>query len=161
MGLSKTAEYLEFVKFTATPMALRDLKTQGDFSARWNVSEPTLSNWKNEPEFWDLVKAQLKKWGKDKTPNVIMGLYRKAVKDGNAQEAKLWLQYFEDWSEKNEEKHSGEIKVTVENGTIYVRSSSEADGGNEGTPKVQDDSLRPEVGQDNASGQPVDTGSSN
>jgi hypothetical protein len=33
---------------------------------------------------------------------VLAGMYKKAIRDGNATEVKLWLQYFDDWKEKSE-----------------------------------------------------------
>lgn len=105
-GVYKKAEWLEFVRFTAFPRVLRNkefgFETDKAFGAAQKINHDTLVKWKKDQEFWDAVAMTLKKWGKDRTPDVIMGLYRNAVKSGNAAEAKLWLQYFEDWKEKNE-----------------------------------------------------------
>jgi len=44
------------------------------------------------------------------TPNVLLGVYRSS-QDGNAQAAKLWLQYVEEWEEKS--KSSGNLEGTL------------------------------------------------
>lgn len=44
------------------------------------------------------------------TPNVLLGVYRSS-QDGNAQAAKLWLQYVEEWEEKS--KTSGDLSGTL------------------------------------------------
>ena len=103
-GLRHPAEFEEFVEWVSLPEVLRMPKTQGELAVKFGLGEDTLSNWKGRACFWDLVKRKRETWGRERTPNVIMGLYRKAVKDGNAAESKLWLQYFENWTEKTETK---------------------------------------------------------
>ena len=44
------------------------------------------------------------------TPNVLLGVYRSS-QDGNAQAAKLWLQYVEEWEEKS--KSTGDLSGTL------------------------------------------------
>lgn len=95
-------ELLRFIDWLAQPKALRVPATQGELAIQLDVSEPTLSNWKYLPGFWDEVKERTIFWGRERTPNVIAALYRKAIKEGNAFEAKLWLQYIEGWKEKTE-----------------------------------------------------------
>lgn len=98
----KTAEYFEFIRFEATPEPFRDLKTDQDFAEKYNVNDSTLSEWRKRLGFYDAVQKENRQmWGRKLTPNVLAGLYRRAVKHGNAQEVKLWLQYIEDWAEKN------------------------------------------------------------
>ncbi len=84
-------------------LILLEIRDQNGFGAKFNVTPETLSRWKKREKFWELVKAYQKKWGRDKTPNVIAGLYREAVKHGNKdRNAQLWLQYMEDWAPKEE-----------------------------------------------------------
>jgi hypothetical protein len=104
-GLRYPAEYEEFIIWMALPEFYRVPKTQRELAEKFGVGEDTLSEWKQREGFWEAVERKRKEWGKERTPNVILGLYRKAVRDGNAAEAKLWLQYFEGWAEKVGVKH--------------------------------------------------------
>ena len=113
-GLKHPGTYLDLIKWIAMPEPFRSPKTQGEFAKEHKIGEDSISEMKKREGFWEEVKEKRKEWGKERTPDVILGLYKKAVKDGNAQEVKLWLQYFEGWSEKQEIKHSGEITEKVE-----------------------------------------------
>jgi len=53
--VQRVAEFIEFVRWQATPSWERDLKTQNDFAASYHVSPDTLTDWKRNPEFWPLV----------------------------------------------------------------------------------------------------------
>lgn len=110
-GNKKEAEYLQFIKWVALPEPLREPRTQKELAVVLRVDESSLSDWKKRDGFWDEVKKELRTWSKEKTPNVIMGLYRKAVRDGTAQEAKLWLQYIEDWIETQGMRTELSLKV--------------------------------------------------
>ena len=105
-GLRHPTEYEEFITWMALPEFYRVPKTQGELAQKFGVGEDTLSEWKQREGFWDAVKKRRREWGKERTPNVILGLYRKAIESGNAAEAKLWLQYFEEWTEKTWVEHS-------------------------------------------------------
>ena len=48
------------------------------------------------------MKNTLKRWGKDRTPDVILGLYRNAVQQGHAADALAWMKLIEDWQDKSE-----------------------------------------------------------
>lgn len=97
----RKADYLEFIRFMALPSFYRDdeysFHKEGDFAKKYNLDPSTLTIWKKSSEFWDGVKVQLKEWGKGKTPDVILGLYRTAIRDGKAAEVRLWLEVFEDF----------------------------------------------------------------
>ena len=106
IGIPKEAERLEFIRFTALPRVFREkewgFNSDGEFAKKFNVNPGTLSEWKKAPEFWEGIRDTLKLWGKDRIPDVLAGMYKKAVSEGNATEVKLWLQYFDDWKEKSE-----------------------------------------------------------
>ena len=51
-----TAEYSEFIKFCATPRALRRTKTQGDFARIFGLSPDSLTDWKKIPGFDESVR---------------------------------------------------------------------------------------------------------
>jgi len=103
--VKKMAEYQEFIRFTAIPRVFREKElgynSDGVFAKKYKVNPGTLSAWKKDQNFWDEVKNILKFWGADRLPDVLAGLYKKAVTDGNAAEVKLWLQYFADWKENS------------------------------------------------------------
>jgi len=99
-GLRHQAEYLDFIIWIATPNSLRVPKTQQELAKKFGVGQDTLSEWKTRHDFWIKVKEKRKEWGRERTPDVILALYNRIIKTGGAQEVKLWLQYFEDWSEK-------------------------------------------------------------
>lgn len=99
-GLKHQMEYLDFIAWVATPSAIRIPKTQQELSKKFGVGQDTLSAWKSRPKFWTSVNEKRKQWGQERTPDVVMALYNRIMRTGSAQEIKLWLQYFEDWSEK-------------------------------------------------------------
>ena len=92
--------YLDLIEWIAKPEPLREPRTQGEFAKKYQVGQDTISLMKQRDGFWDEVMKKRKTWGKERTPNVILGLYRKAIKEGNAGEVKLWLQVFEEFAEK-------------------------------------------------------------
>jgi len=102
--IKKIAEYLGYVIFTATPRAMRETKygciNDIDYAKINKLDLTTLSHWRARDGFWDEVKAQLIKWGKDKTPDIMAALYRTAQREGKAPEVKLWNQLIEGWMEK-------------------------------------------------------------
>jgi hypothetical protein len=52
------------------------------------------------------------------TDDVILSIYRAAMK-GSAASQKFWLQFVEGWTEKQETKHSREIKVKQKPPVIF------------------------------------------
>lgn len=92
--------YEKFVVWTALPGPLREPQTQKDLAVVLGVPEATLSDWKKREGFWEEVMKNVKDWARDKTPNVVMGLYRRAVKTGDAKAATLWIKWLHDWQEK-------------------------------------------------------------
>lgn len=103
-GILKRAEYLEFVRWCATPDALKEEagfpRLQKDLAKKLGVDDSTLSDWRKTDGFWEDVEDQIKRWMKDRTQNVLGRLYTQVIKEGKAQEVKLWLQYGMGFSEK-------------------------------------------------------------
>ena len=99
----KKADYKEFIKFYSMPSVFRQEKygfrTKDGFAKHFELSPDTLTDWQKRPEFNRDVDEQLKKWGADKTPDVIASLYRTILADGKAAEVKLWLQFMKNWKE--------------------------------------------------------------
>jgi len=98
--LRKPEMFQEFCLWSALPTPLRNPKTQREFEEKWGVHKNTVAKWKKRQDYWEMVANARREWSKDKTSDVIHGLYRNASTRGEAAEVKLWLQAVEDWSEK-------------------------------------------------------------
>lgn len=102
----KRAEYLEFIKFTATPRAFREAEfgynTDKAFAEHYKLNETTLVGWKKDTHFRNSVKEHLDTWAKSRTPDVIACLYKAIIQHGRAAEVKLWMQLFEGFTEKTD-----------------------------------------------------------
>ena len=112
-ALSKPDVFREFVLWMSLPASPKDKGTQGDFAKRFEVSERTLADWKKRDDFWEAVEKEWKKWGKQKTTNVIAKFYNKIISEGMSPDFKLWFQFFLNWNEKIEEKVSGGLNVII------------------------------------------------
>jgi hypothetical protein len=93
-------EYRDFIEWIATPTSARNPKTQQELSKKFGVGQDTLSEWKHRQDFWTEVARKRKEWGREKAPDIVKALYDRIIKTGGAAEVKLWLEYFEGWSEK-------------------------------------------------------------
>ena len=126
--IKKKQEYLMFVEWMGLPAPERVPKEQKELAVKMGVEEATLSDWKRVDGFWDNVRNERKKWAKDRTSNVLMGLYRKAIKDGNAAEVKLFLQYAGEFVEEvkliQEKEYSvsqvKEVRIILENAGFTI-----------------------------------------
>jgi len=86
----------------SVPEPIREPKTQEEFAKKFKVSEQTLSAWKKRDDFWEAVKVEWKKWGREKTADVMQEFYNSIKSEGRTSDFKLWFQYFLDWQEKSE-----------------------------------------------------------
>lgn len=113
-GVPRTAVYTEFILWSAMPDAEQQrlgITSQKQFADQHNIAENTLSRWKHRPDFETRVDAILKVWAVGKTPNVVQGIYKAAVK-GNPMSQLLWLQYFKGFT-SNKDQGSQTVKVEV------------------------------------------------
>lgn len=101
-SLVKRNEYEAFIEWAAKPTPLKELKTMKEFSEKWGVTPDTLTRWKKRQDFWEKVSEKRINWARDKTSDVIHGLFKRAATRGEAAEVKLWMQLIEDWSEKQQ-----------------------------------------------------------
>jgi len=105
-GKEKKEEKRQFIKFMALPYVMRKqefgFNLLGDFAKKYGVDRSTLSLWQRDEKFQKEVDKYRKVWFKERTPNVIQALYKRIISEGKAPEAKLWLQYIEDWKERSE-----------------------------------------------------------
>jgi hypothetical protein len=96
----KVDAFEAFCEWAAKPTPLREDKHAQDFGRRWGISDQTLVRWKKRQDFWEKVAEWRMQWAKDKTSDVVHGLFKRASTRGEAAEVKLWMQLIEDWSEK-------------------------------------------------------------
>ena len=123
-GNSKPGVKNSFIEWCALPDPLRDPKTQRDFAKQHGVSEVTLSHWREDDDFWQEVERRIRKWGKDKVPNVIASLYRGVIRDKKAGEVKLYLEWITNWREKTEIE-SPQLNQQVEELRLVLKSMIE------------------------------------
>jgi len=98
--LAKQHVFEAFCEWAAKPTPLKSEKTMQAFAKLWDVTPETLSRWKKRQDFWEKVAEWRITWAKDKTSDVVHGLFKRAATRGEAAEVKLWMQLIEDWSEK-------------------------------------------------------------
>ena len=89
--VERVIDFISFAKWFATPSAIRPLKTQKEFANKIGASEDTLTDWKRNPYFWPLVQKFMSEWLKSKTPDVLNGLYQKAISKGHAKDVLAFL----------------------------------------------------------------------
>jgi hypothetical protein len=112
--LRKPTQYQEFILWSAlpTPEKIRlGLEWQKDFAAHYHLQERTLSVWKQRSDFKDRVRKIMKMWAFDRTPDVILGIYRSALK-GNSDSQRIWLKYFEGWVEETKVDHTLKVEIS-------------------------------------------------
>lgn len=68
------------------------VKNQREFSKKFKVNQATLSRWKDQDAFWSLVTKLRQRYWKGRIGNVMVAVENKALREGNAPEAKLLLQ---------------------------------------------------------------------
>lgn len=137
-SLVKQHVYEAFCEWAAKPTPLKEDKTMQDFAKKWDVRPETLTRWKKKQDFWEKVAEWRITWARDKTSDVVHGLFKRAATRGEAAEVKLWMQLIEDWSEKAPPPVS---TVTV----IGIRGVSQADL--EKLTKPSDDMIGAEEGE--------------
>jgi|SRR3989344_4462954 len=90
-NIKLVAEFLQFINWRATPRNLREQKTQKEFAKKFDVSEDTLTDWKKHPQFQPLVDQNIMGWMQDRRPDVIGGLYERAVVKGSSRDVEAFL----------------------------------------------------------------------
>ncbi len=105
-----TERIIELLGITDTQTReILKIRSMGEFASEWNVAPQTLSRWRKEIEENSDFFADVKKQMRKLTRNVIGALYRKAIEEGDASRAKLWLQAIDDWREQLGVEHSGHV----------------------------------------------------
>ena len=112
--LKKVSVYNEFILWSAMPPVEQrrlGIETQEQFCDYYKIGANTPTRWKQNPDFKDRVREILKAWAFDRTPAIIQGIYMSALK-GNSDSQRIWLQYFEGWTEKQNIEHTQKVEVT-------------------------------------------------
>jgi Helix-turn-helix of insertion element transposase len=90
-NIQRVPEFMRFAQWCGTPRRLRQPSTQKELAEEIGVSQDTLTDWKTHPAFWPLVTETVVNWMREKVPDVIGGLYEKAVNKGSAKEVEFCL----------------------------------------------------------------------
>lgn len=87
-------------------LELCELKTNLDFSAKYNVHINTLTIWKKRIKEKGLVGIpMMQNWAQTMSSNLLMSLYQHAMKKGNPLTIKLWFQLVENWQDNIKVNH--------------------------------------------------------
>jgi hypothetical protein len=90
-GLRNPQGYLEFIYWLATPIDLREVKTQGDFANKIGVGQDVLSDWKKREGFQDLLMDTIKSNFRERSASVLRAVERRAHASGGTQDAALFF----------------------------------------------------------------------
>ncbi len=90
-GIKHVPEFFKFVNWFATPKQYRQPKNQKEFAKQIGVSQDTLTDWKQHPKFWPLVYNSTSQWVKERIPDVMGGLYNRAIKKGDPRAVEMFL----------------------------------------------------------------------
>lgn len=92
-GIHHQTEFVQFAIWYGTPRQYREPDTQKEFAELIRVDEDTLTSWKKHPQFDFFVWRSTEEWIKERLPDAIGGLYRKASSEkASASDVKLWIQ---------------------------------------------------------------------
>lgn len=73
---------------------LLSIKTQAEFSNKYNIDVGTLTDWNKRLEK-DGLSKDINSWARKLTPNVIFALYKNITKNGRAHEVRAWYELIE------------------------------------------------------------------
>lgn len=104
----------EYISWLAMPSVYRKPETQSEFSKQFKVDEDTLTNWKKRPGFYEEVTRRRRKYFKDDAGDVILALKRTCLKGGKGADAKVFLNYTEDLTDKAEVAVDADLKHVLE-----------------------------------------------
>lgn len=112
--VSKYQEYWRLINWFAMPSPLRKPGTLGELAKELSVHAVTLSRWQRVDGFYRDVRTKIKEELRGELPDVLYSLRNKIFKEGNSKEIKLFLQWVDDFVEKTEIEHTGELGVSPE-----------------------------------------------
>lgn len=118
-------------------MELAQIKTQVEFASQYDLTPATLSEW-NKKIFELDPLAEAKNWARPLVKNMVMALYMHAIKKGDAQLIKLYLQVVNDFNEKSTVEHdfphitNFNISIAKKNNDVTTKESDGYRLGNDG-----------------------------
>lgn len=96
--------YVAFIRWTILTAAEKKKekapRTQGEFAKKHNVSEWTLSEWKDRGDYEKLRAEMFKKKLAAEVPEVMADLRKRIKKYGMGMDVELWLAYSEGWDRR-------------------------------------------------------------
>lgn len=101
---------LEYYGFKGVVLDLMDIRTQGDFQKKFDVSPATISRWKKRDDYKEAVR--------DFRKNFVYGTYKdgidhkfsqKVLRNPDPASVKLWHELYGDFVQKQELQVSGEV----------------------------------------------------
>lgn len=92
-------EYIIFIQWFALPKPLRKPATQAEFAENFKLSEQTLSNWKQMPEFKIDIIAQVLQNAGEHFPDIMWAWQQRMKSESAAADIKLYLEWYSDWKE--------------------------------------------------------------
>ena len=75
-------------------LELLEIRSQADFSKKYDVDVGTLTDWNKRLEKSGITK-NINSWARKLTPNVIFALYKNIGKNGKAHEVRAWYELVE------------------------------------------------------------------
>lgn len=103
--------FIEWISMTTSERKAIGVETHGDFAKKYNIRQPTLSDWKLRADFNERKKQLQVAKMQDSTADVLDGLRKRCVKYGMAYDVELFLLYAEGWDRKHTLEILGEIKL--------------------------------------------------
>jgi hypothetical protein len=91
-GIHRDVEFMKFVENQATPLEMREFKTQKEFALHFGLSEDTLTDWKKKPEFWQIFRQIVGIKIQEGLPDVLCGLYHRASELAEPPVVAMYLQ---------------------------------------------------------------------
>lgn len=126
--LKNPSTYILFCDWIATPEMWREPKTQKEFSAKYKVSERTLTEWKQRKNFWVIVNKNIKRQWREKGGNAVQALYMNLLKKGSSQEFLAFMGYVMGYNPRTVEPERPE-RPTYDNGEINQISEAMKNAG--------------------------------
>lgn len=106
----------QFGIWLGIPVSARkdDEKTMEQFAAKLGITDMTLTRWKNDPQVQEIARSAVKQFFGNDSFEVVKSIVQKA-KEGNAQMARLFLEYNGDIGTGVKKKEPPkDWKVTIE-----------------------------------------------
>lgn len=117
LASNQSDETLVNMGFDAEAIEILKIRNQKEFAEKFGVHEMTLSDWN---KIIDENKAEDRfDWAKKLSKNMLMAMYRSALKKGGADQIMTWFRIVEDWTPKTETKIEDSRETTRVRNKLY------------------------------------------